>query len=101
MGLLPLQRAVLQDPSKASGLAKLITCAQALWFYSQCIARLRQDGNIAARAEHFCSLHQRLLHLRVLVARALRRCDTRLYRVDRAALGFSDVSHLPMEQEHG
>jgi len=41
--LLPLQRAVLQDPSKASGLAKFITCAQALWFCSQCIARLSQD----------------------------------------------------------
>jgi len=38
--LLPLQRAVLQDPSKASGLAKFITCAQAFWFCSQCIARL-------------------------------------------------------------
>jgi hypothetical protein len=41
--LLPLQRAVLQDPSKASGLAKLITCAQAFWFCSQCIARLSQN----------------------------------------------------------
>jgi hypothetical protein len=38
--LLPLQRAVLQDPSKASGLAKLITCTQALWFCAECIARL-------------------------------------------------------------
>lgn len=38
--LLPLQRAALQDPSKASGLAKMITCTQALWFCSQCIARL-------------------------------------------------------------
>lgn len=38
--LLPLQRAVMQDLSKASGLAKLITCAQAFWFCSQCIARL-------------------------------------------------------------
>lgn len=45
--LLPLQRAVLQDPSKASGLAKLITCAQALWFCSQCIARLSQDMAIS------------------------------------------------------
>ena len=45
--LLPLQRAVLQDPSKASGLAKFITCAQALWFCSQCIARLSQDMAIS------------------------------------------------------
>ncbi|KAM0705049.1 hypothetical protein Q7P35_007836 [Cladosporium inversicolor] len=41
--LLPVQKAVLQDPSKASGLAKFITCAQAFWFCSQCIARLSQD----------------------------------------------------------
>ena len=45
--LLPLQRAVLQDPSKASGLTKFITCAQALWFCSQCIARLSQDMAIS------------------------------------------------------
>ncbi|GAB7323348.1 hypothetical protein MBLNU13_g05812t1 [Cladosporium sp. NU13] len=45
--LLPLQRAVLQDPSKASGLAKFITCAQAFWFCSQCIARLSQDMAIS------------------------------------------------------
>ena len=45
--LLPLQRAVPQDPSKASGLAKFITCAQALWFCSQCIARLCQDMAIS------------------------------------------------------
>jgi hypothetical protein len=38
--LLPLQRAALQDPSKASELAKLITCTQALWFCAECIARL-------------------------------------------------------------
>lgn len=41
--LIPLQRAALQDPSKASGLAKLIVCIQALWFCSQCIARLSQN----------------------------------------------------------
>ena len=45
--LLPLQRAVLQDPSKASGLAKSITCAQAFWFCSQCIARLSQNMAIS------------------------------------------------------
>jgi hypothetical protein len=45
--LLPLQRAVLQDLSKASGLAKFITCAQAFWFCSQCIARLSQDMAIS------------------------------------------------------
>lgn len=45
--LLPLQKAVLQDPSKASGLAKIITCTQALWFCSQCIARLTQDMAIS------------------------------------------------------
>ena len=45
--LLPLQRAVLQDPSKANGLAKFITCAQALWFCSQCIERLSQDMAIS------------------------------------------------------
>jgi hypothetical protein len=45
--LLPVQKAVLQDPSKASGLAKFITCAQAFWFCSQCIARLSQDMAIS------------------------------------------------------
>lgn len=45
--LLPLQRAVMQDPSKASGLAKFITCAQAFWFCSQCIARLGQNMAIS------------------------------------------------------
>ena len=45
--LLPLQRSVLQDPSKASGLAKFITCAQAFWFCSQCIARLSQNMAIS------------------------------------------------------
>lgn len=45
--LLLLQKAVLQDPSKASGLAKIITCTQALWFCSQCISRLGQDMAIS------------------------------------------------------
>jgi hypothetical protein len=45
--LLPIQRAALQDPSKASGLTKLITCTQALWFCSQCIARLSQNMAIS------------------------------------------------------
>lgn len=45
--LIPLQKAVLQDPSKASGLAKIITCTQALWFCSQCVARLSQDMAIS------------------------------------------------------
>jgi hypothetical protein len=39
-GLLSIQRAALQDPSKASGLAKLIICTQALWFCTECVARL-------------------------------------------------------------
>jgi hypothetical protein len=45
--LLPIQEAVLQDPSKASGLAKSITCVQALWFCSQCVARLSQNMAIS------------------------------------------------------
>jgi hypothetical protein len=45
--LLPIQRAMEQDPSKASGLAKVITCAQAFWFCSQCIARLSQNMAIS------------------------------------------------------
>lgn len=40
--LISAQEAVLQDPSKASGLAKPITCIQALWFCSQCTTRLSQ-----------------------------------------------------------
>lgn len=38
--LLPLQRAVLQSLGRANGIAKAVTCVQALWFCSQCIARL-------------------------------------------------------------
>lgn len=45
--LLPLQQMVLQDPSKANGLAKFITCVQAFWFCSQCIARLSQNMAIS------------------------------------------------------
>jgi hypothetical protein len=45
--LIPLQRAALQDPGRASGLAKMITCAQAFWFCSQCIARLSQNMAIS------------------------------------------------------
>jgi hypothetical protein len=45
--LIPLQRAALQDPSKATGLTKLITCAQAMWFCTQCIARLSQNMAIS------------------------------------------------------
>lgn len=41
--LLPAQEAVLQDSSKASGLAEQITCIQALWFCLQCITRLSQS----------------------------------------------------------
>lgn len=41
--LLPVQEAILQDPSKASGLVKLITCIQVLWFCSQCATRLAQN----------------------------------------------------------
>jgi hypothetical protein len=41
--LIPIQRAALQDPGRASGLAKMITCTQAFWFCSQCIARLSQN----------------------------------------------------------
>jgi hypothetical protein len=45
--LIPLQCAALQDPTKATGFTKAITCAQALWFCSQCIARLSQDMAIS------------------------------------------------------
>ena len=45
--LIPLQRAALQKPGKASVLAKMITCTQALWFCSQCIARLSQNMAIS------------------------------------------------------
>jgi hypothetical protein len=40
--LLPLQKAVLQDPSKADGITKIITCLQASWFCLQCFSRLAQ-----------------------------------------------------------
>jgi hypothetical protein len=45
--LIPIQRAALQDPGRASGLAKMITCTQAFWFCSQCIARLSQNMAIS------------------------------------------------------
>ena len=45
--LIPLQRAALQHPGKASILAKMITCTQAFWFCSQCIARLSQNMAIS------------------------------------------------------
>jgi hypothetical protein len=45
--LIPLQRVALQNPGKASVLAKMITCIQALWFCSQCIARLSQNMAIS------------------------------------------------------
>jgi hypothetical protein len=45
--LLPIQEVMLQNPSKASGLAKSITCIQAFWFCSQCIARLSQNMAIS------------------------------------------------------
>ncbi|KAM0699817.1 hypothetical protein Q7P36_000028 [Cladosporium allicinum] len=45
--LIQLQRAALQKPGKASVLAKMITCTQALWFCSQCIARLSQNMAIS------------------------------------------------------
>lgn len=45
--LKPIQRAALQNPGKASVLAKMITCTQALWFCSQCIARLSQNMAIS------------------------------------------------------
>jgi hypothetical protein len=40
--LLRLQKAVLQDPSKADAITKTITCLQALWFCSQCFSRLAE-----------------------------------------------------------
>jgi hypothetical protein len=43
--LLQLQRVVLQHPGKANAIGKAITCVQAFWFCSQCIARL--SGNLA------------------------------------------------------
>lgn len=42
--LLPIQRAVLQQqPGKADGIAKSVTCVQAIWFCSQCIARICEN----------------------------------------------------------
>jgi hypothetical protein len=43
--LLQLQRVVLQNPGKANAIGKAVTCVQAFWFCSQCIARL--SGNLA------------------------------------------------------
>lgn len=43
--LLQLQRVVLQNPGKANAMGKTITCVQAMWFCTQCIARL--SGNLA------------------------------------------------------
>jgi hypothetical protein len=43
--LLQLQRVVLQNPGKANAIGKAVTCVQAFWFCSQCIARL--NGNLA------------------------------------------------------
>ena len=43
--LLQLQRVVLQNPGKANAIGKAITCAQAIWFCSQCVARL--NGSFA------------------------------------------------------
>lgn len=41
--LVPLQRAVLQGPGKVGGIAKAVTCIQALWFCSQSISRISED----------------------------------------------------------
>jgi hypothetical protein len=38
--LLPLKSAATQNSGQASGIVKLITCIQAAWFCSQCIARM-------------------------------------------------------------
>jgi hypothetical protein len=38
--LLPLRIAASQNPGQASGIIKIITCIQAAWFCSQCIARM-------------------------------------------------------------
>lgn len=38
--LLPLQRAILQNPGNSNAIGKAITCVQAFWFCSQCIARI-------------------------------------------------------------
>lgn len=43
--LFQLQRVVVQNPGKANAFGKAITCVQALWFCSQCIARL--SGSLA------------------------------------------------------
>lgn len=40
--LLPVQRAVIQNPGKANAISKAVTCAQALWFCMQCITRISQ-----------------------------------------------------------
>jgi hypothetical protein len=41
--LLQLQRVVLQNLGKANAIGKAVTCVQAFWFCSQCIARLSGD----------------------------------------------------------
>jgi hypothetical protein len=38
--LLPVQIVASQNPGQAGGLAKTLTCIQAVWFCSQCIARM-------------------------------------------------------------
>ena len=38
--LLPVKIAASQNPGQSSGIVKIITCVQAVWFCSQCIARM-------------------------------------------------------------
>jgi hypothetical protein len=45
ISLLQLQSVVLQGPGKANAIGKAVTCVQAFWFCSQCVARL--NGNLA------------------------------------------------------
>ena len=45
--LLQLQRVVLQNPGKANAIGKAITCVQAIWFCSQCVARLNGSFSVS------------------------------------------------------
>jgi hypothetical protein len=38
--LMPVRMAALQNPGQSSGIVKIVTCIQAAWFCSQCIARV-------------------------------------------------------------
>ena len=45
--ILDISKETIADKSKASGLAKGIACAQAIWFCVQCLDRLTQARSIS------------------------------------------------------